>query len=119
MGTIEVAVAKSTNPATGEEVATYPYLDEQAVAEAVGSAAEGYAIWRDTTPAQRAEVFHKLAELLRRDTAKLAAVITAEMGKPVTQARAEVAKCANMLDWYAEHGPAMLKDTATTIGPEA
>ncbi|MEN8584705.1 NAD-dependent succinate-semialdehyde dehydrogenase [Burkholderia sp. RS01] len=119
MGTIEVAVAKSTNPATGEDIATYPYLSEQAVSDVVRSAAEGFASWRDTSPARRAEVFRQLAELLRRDTAKLASVITAEMGKPVTQAQAEVIKCANMLDWYAEHGPAMLEDTATTIGPEA
>ena len=119
MGTIEVAVAKSTNPATGEEVAAYPYLDERGVADVVRTAAEGYATWRDTTPSARAEVFRRLAELLRRDTAKVASVITAEMGKPVTQAQAEVTKCANMLDWYAENGPAMLEDTATTIGPEA
>ena len=119
MGTIEVAVAKSTNPATGEEVAAYPYLDQRGVADIVQTAAEGFAVWRDTTPAARVEVFRRLAELLRRDTAKVAGVITAEMGKPVTQAQAEVTKCANMLDWYAENGPAMLQDSPTTIGPEA
>ncbi|WP_426007336.1 NAD-dependent succinate-semialdehyde dehydrogenase [Paenarthrobacter sp. NyZ202] len=119
MGTIEVAVAKSTNPATGEDVAAYPYLDEEGVLDVVRRAVEGFSLWRDTTPAARAEIFTRLAELLRRDTVKLAAVITAEMGKPVTQAQAEVTKCANMLDWYAEHGPAMLKDSPTTIGPEA
>ena len=71
MGTIEVAVAKSTNPATGEDVATYPYLDEQGVSDVVRSAAEGFDSWRETSPARRAEVFRRLAELLRRDTAKL------------------------------------------------
>lgn len=70
MGTIEVAVAKSTNPATGEDVAAYPYLDERGVAGIVQTAAEGFAVWRDTTPAARAGVFRRLAELLRRDTAK-------------------------------------------------
>ena len=119
MGTIEVAVAKSTNPATGEDVASYPYLDEQGALDVVRSSAEGFSVWRNTAPPDRAQVFRRLADLLRRDTARLAAVITAEMGKPVTQAQAEVTKCANMLDWYAEHGPAMLADTATTIGPEA
>ena len=119
MGTIEVAVAKSTNPATGEDIAAYPYLDERGVAEILGTAAEGFSAWSPTPVEQRARVFRKLAELLRRDVAKLAATITTEMGKPVTQAQAEVTKCANMLDWYAENGPAMLADTPTTIGPEA
>lgn len=119
MGTIEVSAAKSTNPATGEVVAAYPYLDDKGVADVLSSAAAGFAQWSDTTPEARAEVFRRLAELLRRDTNTLAATITAEMGKPVTQARAEVTKCANMLDWYAQNGPAMLQDTPTTIGPEA
>lgn len=119
MGTIEAGLAKSTNPATGEEVAAYPYLDERAVEDILGSAAEGFTAWSAAPVDSRVEVFRKLADLLRRDTVKLASVITAEMGKPVTQAQAEVTKCANMLDWYAENGPAMLQDAPTTIGPEA
>ncbi|APX00420.1 NAD-dependent succinate-semialdehyde dehydrogenase [Arthrobacter sp. QXT-31] len=119
MGIIEVAVAKSTNPATGEDVAAYPYVDENAVVEILNTAAKGFAAWSETSVEVRSNVFRKLADLLRRDTVKLASVITTEMGKPVTQAQAEVTKCANMLDWYAENGPAMLQDTPTTIGPEA
>lgn len=40
-------------------------------------------------------------------------MITLEMGKPIAQARGEVAKSANLCDWYAEHGPAMLATEAT------
>lgn len=119
MGTIEVAVAQSINPASGESVASYPFLDEQGVAAAVRQAAEGFASWRETTPAERAQVFRRLAGLLRRDAERVASVITQEMGKPVTQAKAEVLKCATLLDWYADNGPAMLEDKPTSIGPEA
>lgn len=119
MGTTEIAVAKSTNPATGEDIAAYPYLDAQGIAEVLESVAGGFAKWREVAPADRVRVFRRLAELLRRDVLALAAVITAEMGKPTTQAQAEVRKCADMLDWYSEHGPSMLQDAPTTIGPEA
>ncbi|TJY66177.1 NAD-dependent succinate-semialdehyde dehydrogenase [Arthrobacter sp. CAU 1506] len=119
MSTIDIAVAKSTNPATGENIATYPYLDAPGISDVVKSAVQGFTVWRNTTPTKRVAVFRRLAQFLRRDTDNLAGVITAEMGKPVTQARAEVNKCADMLDWYAENGPAMLGDQSTTIGPEA
>ncbi|MGN6403248.1 NAD-dependent succinate-semialdehyde dehydrogenase [Sinomonas sp.] len=119
MSTIEAAVAKSTNPATGEEIAAYPYLDREGVERVLVRTAAGFALWRESPPEQRAEVFRRLAALLRRDTLSLASVITSEMGKPTTQAQAEVRKCADMLEWYAENGPAMLADAPTPIGPEA
>lgn len=119
MGTIEVAAAKSTNPATGEEIAAYPFLDREGVSGIVADAAEGFAHWRNVAPEGRVAVFRRLAQLLRRDVGRLAGVVTAEMGKPTTQAQAEVHKCADMLDWYAENGPAMLADSPTSIGPDA
>ena len=45
----------------------------------------------------------------------LAQMISREMGKPIAQARGEVAKSANLCDWYAEHGPAMLNTEATLV----
>lgn len=119
MGTIDVAVALSVNPVSGEEVARYPYLDKAGVRAAVQQAAEGFAIWRDTQTSERVEVFRRLAGLLRRDMESLASVVTQEMGKPVKQAQAEVLKCAAMLEWYADQGPAMLEDQPTSIGAEA
>ena len=119
MSTIEAAAAKSTNPATGEAIAAYPYLDVQGASRVLARASAGFTLWKDTSADQRAEVFRRLAALLRRDVLSLAGTITAEMGKPTTQAQAEVRKCADMLDWYAQNGPAMLADSPTPIGPEA
>jgi succinate-semialdehyde dehydrogenase len=55
--------------------------------------------------------------MLRAEAKPLAALITDEMGKPITQAIQEVLKSAQTLDWYAEHGPAMLADEQTLAGP--
>lgn len=119
MGTIEVAAARSINPASGETVASYPFLDSDGVTSALEQAAKGFALWRESLPSDRVGVFRRLAELLRRDTEHVASIITQEMGKPVKQAQAEVLKCAAMLDWYADSGPGMLEDQETSIGPEA
>lgn len=60
-----------------------------------------------------------LGQLLRAQKQSLGLLATQEMGKPITQAVAEIEKCANLCDWYAENGPAMLKDGPTLVGPHA
>jgi succinate-semialdehyde dehydrogenase len=113
------AAAVSINPATGEQIARYPYATEAEVLGRIDRAHQGYLAWRRVPVQQRVEVLRRMGELLREEAEKLAGLITAEMGKPILQARAEVHKGAHVLDWYAEHGPAMLADEPTLIGPHA
>ena len=56
-----------------------------------------------------------LARALRDSADKMATMITLEMGKPITQARGEIEKCAQLCEWYAEHGPAMLNAESTLV----
>ena len=74
-------------------------------------------MWRETSFAQRARFLRRLgrALLAARDT--LAALATAEMGKPITQARAEVEKCALLCDYYARHGARLLADERPADAP--
>ncbi len=111
--------AVSVNPATGEPVASYPYLDEDGVLAHLAQVDRGYRAWRSVPVTDRAQVLVAMAALLREEVDRVASLITTEMGKPVTQARAEVEKSANVLEWYAANGPAMIDDEPTTIGPEA
>jgi succinate-semialdehyde dehydrogenase len=60
---------------------------------------------------RRADALRASAALRARGE-EVAQMITLEMGKPIAQARGEVAKSANLCDWYAEHGPAMLATEA-------
>lgn len=66
--------------------------------------------WRSVTPARRARHLRALAGVLRSRHDELAALATAEMGKPITQARAEIKKTAAGCEFFAEHGPRWLAD---------
>ena len=65
--------------------------------------------------AARAAALRKVGSVMRDRGEALAQMISLEMGKPIAQARGEVAKSANLCDWYAEHGPAMLNTEATLV----
>lgn len=63
----------------------------------------------------RAQKLRDLGAALRKRAEEMAQTISREMGKPILQARAEVAKSAGLCDWYAEHGPAMLRAEPTQV----
>lgn len=101
--------AISINPATGEQLSVLPWAGADDIENALQLAAAGFRDWRETNIDYRAEKLRDIGKALRVRSEEMAQMITREMGKPINQARAEVAKSANLCDWYAEHGPAMLK----------
>ncbi len=107
--------AVSVNPTTGEVVSSLPWASEREVDAAIALAAAGYRQWRQTPLADRADALRRIGAALRSRGEEVAQMITLEMGKPIAQARGEVAKSANLCDWYAEHGPAMLATEATLV----
>jgi succinate-semialdehyde dehydrogenase/glutarate-semialdehyde dehydrogenase len=113
----------TVNPATGETLKTYEPLTEQALEDKIARAAAAWASYRLTTPEERAGWLRAAADVLDADTDSVAELMTTEMGKTLASAKAEAAKCATALRWYAEHGPAMLeperKDAAAVGATEA
>jgi succinate-semialdehyde dehydrogenase len=107
--------AISINPATGEQIGHYPFESASALQAALSRAADGFRVWRSTAVAQRSQLLIALAQALRGNAAAMANMITLEMGKPITQARGEIEKCAQLCEWYAEHGPAMLTAEPTLV----
>ncbi|WP_338525529.1 aldehyde dehydrogenase family protein [Pseudomonas batumici] len=107
--------ALSINPANGEQVGHYPFESEAALDAALARAAAGFSRWRRTALEQRSQLLIALAQALRDNATAMAEMITLEMGKPVTQARGEIEKCAQLCLWYAEHGPAMLSAEPTQV----
>ncbi|WP_308563045.1 succinate-semialdehyde dehydrogenase [uncultured Klebsiella sp.] len=107
--------AVSVSPATGETVSSLPWATEQQVDSAIALAEQAYRQWRNVSLAERAAALRKVGSVMRARSEALAQMISREMGKPIAQARGEVAKSANLCDWYAEHGPAMLNTEATLV----
>jgi succinate-semialdehyde dehydrogenase/glutarate-semialdehyde dehydrogenase len=66
--------------------------------------------WRESSPAFRSRHLRNVARILRVQCGDLAGLITAEVGKPITQSRAEIEKCAMVCEFYARHGADFLAD---------
>ncbi|UUU35533.1 NADP-dependent succinic semialdehyde dehydrogenase [Streptomyces sp. CA-210063] len=100
----------TVNPANGETLKTYDALGEEEIERRLATADSTFRTYRTTSFAERARLMHRAAELLDEDAEDVARVMTTEMGKPVKQARAEAAKCAKAMRWYAEHAEVLLTD---------
>ncbi|SDQ05083.1 NADP-dependent succinic semialdehyde dehydrogenase [Quadrisphaera sp. DSM 44207] len=98
----------TTNPATGETLRTFDALGEEALEDRLARAAAAFARYRLTGVEERAGWLRSAADVLEADAADVAALMTTEMGKTLAASKAEVAKCATALRYYAEHGPAFL-----------
>lgn len=112
------AEAVSRNPATDALIARYPYQSPAEVEQVLQAGAAAFLLWRDTPMAQRVATYRRLATVLSEGSETLAALITAEMGKPIGAARAEVEKCAATIEWIADNGPAILADEPVAVEGE-
>jgi succinate-semialdehyde dehydrogenase/glutarate-semialdehyde dehydrogenase len=107
---VDAPSMRSVNPATEEEIATYEVHDAAAVGAALDRSVRSRAGWRAMPVEARCHLMAGVGALLRSRADALSALITAEMGKPIAESRAEVEKCAFTCDWYAEHAPGFLAD---------
>ena len=107
--------AISINPTTGEQIGHYAFESDEALDAALTRAASGFNTWKRKSLQERSAAMVALAKALRDNADAMATMITEEMGKPITQARGEIEKCAKLCEWYAEHGPAMLAAEPTQV----
>ncbi len=98
----------SINPATGRRLRRYRAATASAVEAALARAHAGFQDWRRSSFAHRGRILRAAAAILRRDRERHAVLMTAEMGKPIAQARAEVDKCALVCDHFARHAASFL-----------
>jgi len=101
---------EAVNPATGERIDTYEDADLADVEQALDDGWAAFQDWRDRPLAEREELIQAAGEVLRENKREYAELMTEEMGKPVTQAIAEVEKCAWACDHYAQNAHAYLED---------
>lgn len=97
------------NPATEEPLREYPAMNVSEIEELLALADADQAQWRSVGHAERRRCMQRLAALLRDEAQEHAALISREMGKPLSQAVAEVQKSAWVCEYYAEHAEAFLQ----------
>jgi succinate-semialdehyde dehydrogenase/glutarate-semialdehyde dehydrogenase len=90
------------DPASGERVASVPQCGVGEVNAAIDAAVPAWADWRARPAKARAEPLHRMAQAMMEREEELATLITREQGKPLREARAEIAYSASFLTWFAE-----------------
>src|SRR6058998_2481720 len=90
---------ESINPATEAVIASFEQFTPAQVEQALVEADGAFRQWRRQSFGERSNAMRRAAELLRSHKERYAGLITAEMGKPITQAEAEVEKCAWVCDY--------------------
>jgi len=101
---------QAVDPATTEPIATYEEDTADDVEGAISRAADAFEEWRETPLRERQKLLANAGDILRSRTDELAELMTHEMGKPISQARAEIEKCAWVCDHYAEFSGAYLSE---------
>ncbi|MFI5615661.1 NAD-dependent succinate-semialdehyde dehydrogenase [Amycolatopsis sp. NPDC051903] len=101
---------ESVNPATGKPLSTYDLHTAEEVDAALDGAVAAQAQWREKPLEERVALLRELAAVLRAGKAEYAALITAEMGKPLAESEAEIEKCALNCVHYADHAAEYLAE---------
>lgn len=99
---------KSINPYTEKVIDVFQEQTDEQVETILNRASDSFGTWRETSYAERAEVLKKTAILLLKNMDQYAETITLEMGKPITEARAEVKKSAWVCEYYAQNAEKFL-----------
>ena len=92
------------NPATEKPLARLPHASTADLDRALEAAKKGFAVWRATSPYERAKIMRKAADLMRERYDAISKTLVQEQGKAYPEARAEVRTSADIIEWYAEEG---------------
>ena len=103
-----------TDPATGQTLAEVANLGPAECTQAIAAAERAWPAWRSRTARERHAVLMKWHQLLLQHAEDLARIMTAEQGKPLTEARGEVAYAASFVEWFAEEAKRVYGETIPT-----
>ena len=93
-----------TNPATGEVIATVPNMGTDETRRAIEAAEAAMPAWRAKTAGERAKIMRAWFNLMMENQEDLGRLMTAEQGKPLAEAKGEIAYAASFIEWFAEEG---------------
>jgi succinate-semialdehyde dehydrogenase/glutarate-semialdehyde dehydrogenase len=93
-----------TNPADGSQLGTVPNMGAAETRRAIEAAHAAWPAWRAKTAKERAVILRRWFELIMANQQDLAMLMTAEQGKPLAEAKGEIAYAASFIEWFAEEG---------------
>src|SRR5712672_3080267 len=99
------------DPASGETLGTVPKMGAEETRRAIEAANKALPAWRGKTAKERAQILRKWFDLMMANQDDLAALMTAEQGKPLTESRGEIAYAAAFIEWFGEEGKRVYGDT--------
>ena len=101
---------ETINPVNNQLVKSFDEYSSEQVSQIIEKAQSAFLTWRERSFMERSKLMFNAANVLRNDKNKYAEIMTMEMGKPITQAIAEVEKCAWIFDYYAENAESFLSE---------
>ncbi|MCK6449398.1 MAG: NADP-dependent succinate-semialdehyde dehydrogenase [Alphaproteobacteria bacterium] len=104
------AAVAVNNPATGQILGTVPRMGAGETRRAIEAANKAWGPWKAKTAKERAAILRKWFELMLANTEDLAVLMTSEQGKPLAEAKGEVAYAASFIEWFAEEGKRVYGD---------
>lgn len=107
---------QTINPATEDIIAEYQEFSPTEIQATLEKSHSRYLSWSKTSFAERIRLMMNAAKILRSNVEPLSTLITEEMGKPIAQAEAEIAKCAWVCEYYAENAEKMLRSRTIETG---
>ncbi|MBR0664269.1 NAD-dependent succinate-semialdehyde dehydrogenase [Roseomonas hellenica] len=99
------------NPATGEVIGHVPALSAVETRRAIEAANAAWPAWRAMLAKERGAILRRLNDLMLANADDLAAIMTAEQGKPLAEAKGEVVYSASFIEWFAEEGKRVYGET--------
>ncbi|SFC27636.1 NADP-dependent succinate-semialdehyde dehydrogenase [Collimonas sp. OK412] len=108
-----------TNPATGETIGSVPLMGAAETRRAIAAANEAWRQWRRKTAKERSIVLRKWNDLMLANLDDLALIMTVEQGKPLAEAKGEIAYAASFIEWFAEEGKRAGGDTIPSPSPSS
>ena len=103
-----------TNPANGHIITEVADCGEAETIQAIDAASKAFAGWSRKTAKDRSEVMKKWFKLITNNADDIAMIMTTEQGKPLSEAKAEVAYGASFIEWFAEEGRRVYGDVIPT-----
>ncbi|WP_112311885.1 NAD-dependent succinate-semialdehyde dehydrogenase [Pseudogemmobacter bohemicus] len=106
------------NPARGDVIARVPNLGRAETARAIAAAEKGQKAWAARTGKERSQILRKWFDLMMANQDDLGTILTAEMGKPLAEAKGEIAYGASFIEWFAEEAKRVYGETIPGHQPD-